>query len=431
MPLPARTSRSVRTSVAVALVGAVAALAPTATAGPAAGATPSATPALAAAYTPSAADRTMSAALSARATDTGFGTAFSGTVIDVASNAVVWSKRGTTALMPASTMKLVTAHNTLTVYGPDTRFPTRVRQGSGNTVVLVGSGDPGLTSAQIDALAASTAADLTARGLKTTRVYVDDTMFPAPTLAPGWKSSYVPADATPLRALVRDQRDLSDTSADAGAYLRDRLIARKITATYGGRTTSSTSARTIATSSGSSTWVSVGRMLLNSDNDIAEMYHRDLARSQSQAPTWTGARTAQASLLSRQGLSITSGYDGSGLSRSDRVTSLQLARIVDRGLDTRYANLWPMRSPTWMPTAGRTGTLSAGLQRFTGVPARCAAGKVQAKTGSLSDVVALAGYTTGRDGRLKAFAFIENGRKNTLGMRQAFDNLAATVNGCY
>ncbi len=154
-------------------------------------------------------------------------------------------------------------------------------------------------------------------------------------------------------------------------------------------------------------------------------------RSQRQSTTWSGARTAQASVLGKQGLGITSGYDGSGLSRSDRVTSYQLARIVDRGLDTSYPDLWPMRSPSFMPTAGRTGTLSASSSRFTGVPGKCAAGKVWAKTGSLSDVVALAGYTTGTDGRLKAFAFIENGKDSTRAMKQAFDNLAATVNGCY
>lgn len=429
MPL---TSRPVRTTVVAVVAGGLACLGPAATATTRPAAAPGAAPAaLATGYSFTAADTRMRSALTARATDKGFGTSFTGTVIDVASNTVVWSKRRDTALKPASTMKLVTAHNALSVWGPDAVFTTYVRQGGGDAVVLVGAGDPGLSSTQISALAATTAADLKARGLKSAHVYVDDSMFAAPSLAPGWKSSYVLDDVTPVRSLVRDQRDLADTSADAGTYLRDRLRANGLTAYYAGRTKTSTANRTIASTRSAAMYKTIGSMLLTSNNDVAEMYHRVIARSQRQPTTWSGARTAQASVLGKQGLGITSGYDGSGLSRSDRVTSYQLARIVDRGLDTSYPNLWPMRSPSFMPTAGRTGTLSASSSRFTGVPGKCAAGKVWAKTGSLSDVVALAGYTTGTDGRLKAFAFIQNGKDSSRAMKQAFDNLAATVNGCY
>ncbi len=431
----ARTSLPVRSAtraLAVTVSLGTALVLATPASGEVASAAPAASPVTAAsAYRFTSADLTMRSALTARATDRGFGTSFTGSVIDVESNVVVWGKRRTTALMPASTMKLVTAHNALTTYGPYGRFTTRVRQGSGDNVVLVGAGDPGLSSGQIAGLASTVAEDIRSRGLTRAHVWVDDSMFAAPSLATGWKSSYVPDDATPLRSLVRDGRDLSDTSADAGRYFRDRLRALGLSAWYAGRATTSTSDRTIASSRGPYIYKTIGPMLLNSDNDIAEMYHRDVARSQRQPTTWSGAKTAQSAVISRQGLGITAGYDGSGLSRSDRITSLELARIVDRGLDTAYPDLWPMRSPTWMPNAGRTGTLKASSGRFTAAPGKCAAGKVWAKTGSLSDVVALAGYTTGTDGRLKAFAFIENGKKNSSAMRRAFDNLAATVNGCY
>jgi len=58
-------------------------------------------------------------------------------------------------------------------------------------------------------------------------------------------------------------------------------------------------------------------------------------------------------------------------------------------------------------------------------------GKVWAKTGTLSDVVALAGFTKGADGRLKAFAFLVNGKDSSTSLKQNIDMLAATVNGCY
>jgi D-alanyl-D-alanine carboxypeptidase/D-alanyl-D-alanine-endopeptidase (penicillin-binding protein 4) len=57
---------------------------------------------------------------------------------------------------------------------------------------------------------------------------------------------------------------------------------------------------------------------------------------------------------------------------------------------------------------------------------------VHAKTGTLSDAVALAGWTKGADGRVKAFAFVINGTPTSMtSMRQNIDMLAATVTGCY
>ncbi len=58
-------------------------------------------------------------------------------------------------------------------------------------------------------------------------------------------------------------------------------------------------------------------------------------------------------------------------------------------------------------------------------------GRVFAKTGTLNDVVSLAGWTTGADGRVKVFAFMVNGKTSTTTLKQNVDMLAATVTGCY
>jgi D-alanyl-D-alanine carboxypeptidase/D-alanyl-D-alanine-endopeptidase (penicillin-binding protein 4) len=84
-----------------------------------------------------------------------------------------------------------------------------------------------------------------------------------------------------------------------------------------------------------------------------------------------------------------------------------------------------------MPTAGKTGTLKASYGRFVTASSSCAVGKVFAKTGSLTDAVSLSGWTVGKDGRTKTFAFVVNGRSSTLTLKQNLDMLAATVNGCY
>ncbi|MFQ6170754.1 D-alanyl-D-alanine carboxypeptidase/D-alanyl-D-alanine-endopeptidase [Oryzobacter sp. R7] len=386
-------------------------------------------------YVRTAADHRMASALTSRVTTARFGTQFSGAVVDATSNAVVWSKNGTTTLMPASTTKLVTAANALTVLGPTKRFTTRVRSGSSpERVVIEGAGDPSLSSAQLDAMAKTVAGVLAGRGLTTgtVRVHVDDDVFPAPSLATGWKSSYVPDSIAPVRGLVRDQRNLADTSADVGTYFRDRLKAYGITgAGYSGRADAASTATTLASSQGSPVSTIVNRMLLVSDNEMAESLHKLVGIARGKGATWTGARSAQASVLGQQGLSIGALYDGSGLSRSDRLSALQLARIVDRGVDTAHAELWPMRSAEGMPTAGRTGTLSASSKRFVTAESSCAAGKLWGKTGRLSDVVALAGFTKGADGRVKVFAFVVNGKDSTTTLKQSIDMLAATVNGCY
>ena len=434
MPLTTRSARSALVAVAAgALLLAAAPTASGAAGTPLTGAVPTAsttaTAASVAAYAATPADTRMASALTSRATTTRFGTSFSGAVVDAASNATVWSKSGTTGRLPASTTKLVTASNALTLMGPDKRFTTRVRSGSAsNQVIVQGSGDPSVTSAQLDAMAATTALWLRDRKVSAARVYVDDDFFPTPTLAYGWKASYVPDSIAQVRGLVRDQRESSDTSAEAARYFRDRLKAHGITtAGYYGRANAASTSTVIASSLGATLSTIVSRMLLNSDNEIAEALHKIVGYKLGYGTTWSGARSAQAKELAVQGLAAGTLYDGSGLSRADRLSALQLARIVDRGIDPgTQTTLWPLKSG--LPAAGRTGTLAS---RFSTTASKCAVGKVWAKTGTLGDVVALAGWTTGADGRVKTFAFLVNGKTSSTTLKQNVDMLAATVNGCY
>jgi len=398
-----------------------------------AGSAPSATRSAAApslaTYALTPADHRMKSALASRATTARFGAGFSGAVVDAASNATVWRLNGAIGRMPASTNKLVTASNALTLFGPDKRWTTRVRMGKVVSHVIVqGSGDPSLSSANLDAMAAKAATWLRAKGVTAARVYVDDDVFPTPTLAYGWRTSYVPDSITAVRGLVRDQIDNADTSAEAGRYFRDRLKAHGVpTASYIGRANAASTSTVIASTAGAPLSSMVTRMLLNSDNEIAEALHKQVGISLHYGATWTGARTAQAKELAAQSLTSGTLYDGSGLSRADRLTTLQLATIVDHGIDARtQTTLWPLKAG--LPTAARSGTLA---DRFTTAASKCAAGRVFAKTGTLSDVVSLAGWTTGADGRIKTFAFVVNGKTSTTTLKQDVDMLAATVTGCY
>ena len=385
-------------------------------------------------YWKTSADTRMAGALTARATTARFGTRFTGAVLDARTGTVLWSKNGSTALMPASTLKFVAATNALRRYGPTYRFTTIVRRGGqADQVVLVGSGDPALSTAQVTALAKQTATAMKYKGQTRVRVYADDRLFASPTLATGWPSRYIPAETTWLRSLVVDGRQVNDTTMDAAAIFAAKLKTYGITVASVARGSSSTANPVLATSAGQTMDQLVTHMMLESDNEHAEALNRLVATGTGQTGTWSGGRTAATHGLAAEGLAATAIYDGSGLSRSDRLSGLQLARMVSNTFER--GNWTPFRvlsSGAGLPRAGQTGTLRASYGRFTASTSKCAVGKVYAKTGTLSDAVALAGWTVGEDAHVKAFAFIINGNPTSVTtMRQNIDMLAATVNGCY
>lgn len=90
--------------------------------------------------------------------------------------------------------------------------------------------------------------------------------------------------------------------------------------------------------------------------------------------------------------------DGSGLSRLDNVTPTALTTLL------RYMR----KHPTWdifydsLPIAGKDGTLRGRMKGTR------AADNLRAKTGTLDDVSALAGYVAAADGRLLVFSFVSN-----------------------
>lgn len=103
--------------------------------------------------------------------------------------------------------------------------------------------------------------------------------------------------------------------------------------------------------------------------------------------------------------------DGSGLSRNDYLSAETLVATL--------AGAWQrpnLREPLLevLPTAGRPGTLA---RRLAGTPG---AGRVRAKTGSMSNVRSLAGLVETSAGEPLAFAFLSNG----------FDARGAEIDAC-
>jgi D-alanyl-D-alanine carboxypeptidase/D-alanyl-D-alanine-endopeptidase (penicillin-binding protein 4) len=108
--------------------------------------------------------------------------------------------------------------------------------------------------------------------------------------------------------------------------------------------------------------------------------------------------------------------DGSGLSTLDRVTPRAMVQLL------RYANEapWSEAFRGSLPVAGQSNMLRHRM-RLT-----AAEGNLRAKTGTLNDVVGLAGYVTAVNGELLAFSLIYNGRE-LWSARESIDAVGATM----
>jgi D-alanyl-D-alanine carboxypeptidase/D-alanyl-D-alanine-endopeptidase (penicillin-binding protein 4) len=505
-PVPPRSRPSVLLAGAALVATALAPVPATATA--AASVSPAAVPA---AVAPTATPVLSRAALAAQARMTtllpvrvarsrALGRYYTGIVTDVQTGKVVWQTGYRSPMRGASTTKLATAVTTLRLLGTTTRFPTRVMTGrTSREVVLVGGGDPLLTSAQLSRLARTTALALlptlaprptptptptptstptptptdtatptatpapsdtaTATPAPTpvptvsspppaapraiqVAVRVDDTLYPAPTAAGGWPSYYLPYVVAPVRPLVRDLRNTWDSARDAAAYFTVRLDAElkaltagrtdvTMSARYTGRLATPAGAREVARFAGNTSGAALARMLLVSDNDVAEMLFRNNAIAARRGSSWYAARVTAGAELRKLGVDITGWrlHDGSGVSRDDRVTARGLVQLLRVAQQPWHPELAPLKG--MLPVAAVSGTLK---NRFTSRPTRCARAKVFAKTGTLFDAIGLAGYALGSDGRLRAFVVLDrpvDRRYSNTAVRQAVEIVPATATGCY
>ena len=375
--------------------------------------------------------------------------------VDPVTGATLFTAAAATPMRGASTTKLATAATTLLVQGTTTRWATRVVAGRNEReVVLVAGGDPLLTSGQLASLAKATAAVLVTRvpaapltpTATPTRVgfavTVDDTLYAPPTLAPGWPAAYLPDVVSPVRPLVRDLQHHGDTTLDAASYFSAQLSAALtaavatrhdvvVFARLNGRLTASPSATQLAAFRGNTSGAALAHMLLVSDNDTAERLFRNNALALGKPATWAGASAAETATLAQAGVDVRGFalYDGSGVSRSDRVTARGLVSLLRLAMSPSHPKLLPLRG--YLPVGGRSGTLAS---RYATAPTRCAAGKVFAKTGTLHDAIALAGYALGRDGRLRVFAVLDVPRESVFTPNQtrvAVDGIPTTLTGCW
>jgi D-alanyl-D-alanine carboxypeptidase/D-alanyl-D-alanine-endopeptidase (penicillin-binding protein 4) len=367
------------------------------------------------------------------------------------SDGTVVYRHGTGTVTPASTMKLLTTVAALSALGPSHRFATTAVTGPGaRRVVLVGGGDPLLARAptpgyphraDLDTLAAGTARALRAHGRHRVRLGFDTSLFTGPEADPRWEPSYLPDSViSPVSPLwVEEGRDpdgygdrvarpaLEAADAFATALRRHGIAVTgdpvQVTAPSAG-----SGGRVVARVQGAPLSQVVQHVVEVSDNEGAEVLSHQVAVAEHQPASFAGGARAVRAVLRRLGISTRGDriYDGSGLSRDDRLLPATLLAVVRTALSPRHPGL--RSSVVNLPVAGFTGSLASRFD--TGDPA--GPGRVRAKTGTLTGVHGLVGTVTSTDGAVMEFVALADRVRpvNTLDARQRIDEVAAALAGC-
>ncbi len=346
----------------------------------------------------------------------------------------VFSSNPTTPVIPASVEKLQTAEAALTKLGPTTVLTTSVKAASppdhgvvNGDLWLVGGGDPLLMT---DAYAASfrdqpvtrtsleqLADRIVAAGVHQVQGSVagDDSRYDRARGVPQWAGQDISADDIgPLGALmvndgltqfppsfdvhVPRNTAAADPAQDAANQLTELLEARGVEVS--GPPVSGTAPQNnveVTKIDSKPLDQIVGEMLRESDNETAELLTKELGVRFGGGGTTANGTAVIHQTLKDKGLPVdgTTEVDGSGLSRSDQTTCGFIQALLDsEGPGSTFSNDFAV--------AGQTGTLAL---RFLGTPL---VGRLRAKTGTLNQVTALAGYLQTAKGSHVSFAYVIN-----------------------
>jgi D-alanyl-D-alanine carboxypeptidase/D-alanyl-D-alanine-endopeptidase (penicillin-binding protein 4) len=333
-------------------------------------------------------------------------------VIDLGTGQEIYARKPDADRMPASVEKLYTTAGALLRYGPEGTLTTEVLAGAlpdeagtiTGDLVLRGGGDPTLGATAMSQLAAQIAQG----GLKrvTGRVIGDESAFDAFRGVPS-SNFRLTSDVGPLSALSYNRgrtgvaRPYYQASpARFAALAFERALERRGVKIAG-------AARSGLAPTGMvpfSEWASppmasiVRQMNQPSDNYIAEMLSKGLgSQFGGEGSTQAGGAVVREA-LGAYGITPTIA-DGSGLSRANRTSPREVVTLL-KSLDESE-----LQAPfdASLAVIGRSGTVSRRM-RGTAAQDRC-----HAKTGTLSNVSALAGFCDTTGGERIAFAFLMNG----------------------
>ena len=314
----------------------------------------------------------------------------------------------------------------------------------------MGGGDPYLASrpatpdesaavypsrVDVTSLAFTTAQALGGRGR--VRVRFDDSLFTGPTDNPAWRQDYVPDDiVSPITALMVDggrEQDGFDRSADPSLAAAQAFAAglaqagMKVVGNPERVVVPPGSAELAAVDSAPLADIAE-RILEVSDNEGAEVLGHQVGIATSGVGSFEAGAAGVLESLRVLGIDVSTAelYDGSGLSRRNRITTSLVLGLLQHAAGPDGERMRSLISG--LPVAGFSGSLT---YRFAGDPPE-ARGLVRAKTGTLSGVHALAGTVVGRDGAPMVFVVAADKAPldDEVDAQEAIDRLAASLAAC-
>ena len=367
------------------------------------------------------------------------GLAFS--VVDADGGEVLAERDADAALVPASTLKLLTAAAVLRRYSGDEVLLTRATVQDG-VVTLVGEGDMTLTDDDLRELATQTAALAQEQDTTTVSLALDEDYLGGGE-NPAWGDNG-PAGGwvTPTASLALEEGWLdgeqygpksTDPAGDAAERFAELLeeagleVAGEIAEA---QAPEGAPAAEIASEPLSEI---VRHTLQISDNTTAELLAHLVALSRGEEATPAGAAAAVEAEIRDLGTEIGLGeedlaaldlHDGSGLSRANRVPPALLSAVLAEVASGEVPALEQILYD--VPVAALTGTLA---ERFEGGEVTGAAGQVRGKTGYLGGAATLAGVTVLPDGRTVGYSIVVHGFDGTDAddARAAVDQVAAEM----
>jgi D-alanyl-D-alanine carboxypeptidase/D-alanyl-D-alanine-endopeptidase (penicillin-binding protein 4) len=311
--------------------------------------------------------------------------------------------RSDTSFIPASATKMVVAAVALELLGPTFTFETNVHatldaNGVAADLYLVGGGDPILIRSEypstekypttsgtsLEALADA----VVSAGVKQVSgsIVGIDGRYDDKRYVDVWPDDFHSVEAGPLGALMVDDGMVmgenmkpDDPAISAATELRVLLEARGVG--VGGlsrRDTSTNNAASIAKVTSAPLTAVVSEMLVNSDNNTAELLLKELGfAKEGVGSTDAGLKVVMSTLKEWKIDKDVVLFDGSGLASENRLSCDVFMSLLTR-FDTSL--------PTLMATAGQTGTIRDAFtdQSLNGI--------LRGKTGTLNGVKSLVGY---------------------------------------
>lgn len=356
---------------------------------------------------------------------------------DLTTGDILVSHNADRPLLPASIMKTVTIAGLLREKGPSERFHTRVYADGeikGETlhgsIIVVGGGDPTLGAnsfASSSDIAEEITAALRHRGINriTDGIRVDTSLYVGPACSPTWakgdlSESYgTGCHALNFRSNSLGSRSVKNPENEFMTYLRRSIASTGISIGGPNALTDRVGKNaSLLIDHLSDTYEEVMRScMMRSDNLFAESFLRtfSIARGE-EGSTVCGAEAMHSywreAGLPMEGVKI---VDGSGLSRSNRVTANFMAGVLRYMKDdVEYAS--------FMPLAGQEGTLSNFLKN-THLEAYLAM-----KTGSMNGIQCYAGYKLDEDfAPTHSIIIIMNDIGTRSAARKAAEDLLLTI----